>query len=115
MDTTIITKGGRGLADRPPTTLTWLSARKWIPMEIASRGLKVFLRNPETKRTCELKYDLKKDIWVVRCFLMESLYTYCLGELEEWPHGEEGKYQHTMLNTYQGLEVAMEDFKKWSI
>jgi hypothetical protein len=82
-------------------------------MEIASRNLKVILRNPDNNRTCELKYDLKIDRWVVRCFTTTSICT-CFDDMDEWPTHDDSMDGVSMLNSYEGLEDAVMDFHKWT-
>ena len=82
-------------------------------MEIASRKLRVILRNPDNRRTCELRFNLKRDRWLVKCYMTTPMRT-CFEDLEEWPIHDSEELGEVMLNSYENLEEAVEAFGKWT-
>jgi hypothetical protein len=106
---------GRGSEALPPSSYVWMSVSEWMSMEIASKGLRVIFRNPDTKRTCEITYKYTSDKWHVKCFITESMTTE-FSDLQPWPHGEEPDTCGglPMLNTYDSLIDALNNFKTWA-
>jgi len=105
---------GRGLLLRPPSSSVWLSVSEWIPMQILSRGLRVVFRNPESKRTCEIKYVPNSEKWHVTCYITDDMTTN-FSNLRPWPHKERNmEGGMPMLNSYDSLMEALEAFKEWT-